>query len=787
MLKNYLKIALRSFTKHRIYSLINILGLSIGLTVVLLIALTIKYEHSSNSFNKNENRIYRVGLTLKIHGKVMQKSPDFVAALGPAMLKDMPEVENYVRISTPRTMYFIYGGHSFKTEDVAYADSSVFNIFSFNLVSGNRNKCLTGPYSVVLTQTTALRIFGSNDPVGEIVTIGNSPYKVTGVAEDPPSNSDVRFDAVISFSTLYNKPGVFLGWNGGNQYITYVLLRKNASMETVNRRFPSFLWPYINKLYSTGGWKEEAHLEPLEDIHLYYNADSAAIRENLNVYLAIAIFILLIACANFVNLSTARAAGRMQEVGMRKVLGAERRSLVLQFLAESVLISFFALLLAVMLVEVLTPWYNGLIGKHIVLSQLFDGQFISILIAVLAITGLVAGFYPALFLSSFRPADTLKGGSRRTRQRHFLRESLVILQFAISVVLIVSTFVISEQLGFMRSKYLGFDRENMLVMPLVNGNLRTEYRTFKTEVREIPGVLSAAASSDVPLNGFTGNGYLPEGYTSPIMFNVVDVDDDFMSTYGLTLLKGKSFSAQIASDKNTYMINEALAKRLGWSNPIGREIDRNGKHTVIGEVKDFNYASLYYPVAPLIITNNPGGGGFGYVSIRLGQGNLPKTMAAIRRVWRKFAPAAPFEYFFLDRQFDKVYKSDIAFHESFVVFSSLAIFVALLGLLGLVSYSVELKRREIGIRKVLGSSVPGILSLLSKEYLKWVVIANVIGWPVAYFVMQKWLANFAYRTGMDVWVFVVSAILVLVVAFITIGLQALRAATTNPIQSLRYE
>lgn len=787
MLKNYLKVAARNLTKHRVHSIINVLGLSIGLTAILLIALTIKYEHSFNSFNKNEDRIYRVGLTLTAKGKVLGNSPAFVAALGPAMQKEMPEVENYVRIATPRTLYFTRGDRSFKIESATYADSSLFNVFSFKLIEGDRSKCLTDPYSVVLAKTVASKIFGNEDPIGKTISIGSSSYSVTGIMDGPPSNSDIRFDAVISFSTLQNKPGVFLGWDGGNQYVTYVLLKKNTSSETVDRKFPAFLWPHINEAYSADGWKEEARLQPLKEVHLFYNPDSAAIRENMNIYLAIAIFILLIACANFVNLSTARATGRMQEVGVRKVLGAARKSLVLQFLAESVLVSVFALLLAVMLVELLMPWYNGLIGKHLSLSRLFDGQFTLFLVAVLFITGLIAGFYPALFLSSFHPVDTLKGSSGRMRQKHFLRKSLVIFQFAISVVLIVSTLVISEQLGFMRSKYLGFDKENMLVVPLVNGNLRTKYQAFKTELRKIPGVLDAAASSEVPLNGFTSNGYLPQGYTSPVVINVVDVDDDFMDTYGVSLLKGRSFSHRIFSDKDAYMINEALANQLGWKDPVGKVINRNGNHTVIGEVEDFNYASLYFPVAPLIITNSAEYGGFKYVSIKLGPGDLPKTMGAIRKVWNEFAPMVPFEYRFLDREFDEVYKADIAFHEAFVVFSSLAIFVALLGLIGLVSYSVGLRRREIGIRKVLGSSVPGILSLISKEYVMWVALANVVGWPVAYFVMKKWLDNFAYRTRIDVWVFLGSAALVVLVAVITIGLQALRAATANPSESLRYE
>jgi putative ABC transport system permease protein len=787
MLKSYLKTALRNLLRSKTFSAINILGLCIGLTAVLLIALNIKFEHSFNSFNENESRIFRVGLTLKAEGKVLGNSSEFVDALGPAMLKDVPEVENYVRIATLRTMYFTYGNKSFKIENVTYADSSLFSIFSFHLITGNKSKALVDPYSIMLARNTASKIFGEEDPIGKIVSIGNASYLITGVVEDPPSNSDIQFNSLISFSTLYNRPDVFLGWNGGNQYITYVLLKKNASEEQVNRRFPSFLWPYINRDYSATGWKVEARLQPLHDIHLYYNDDSAGIRGNLNTFSAIAIFILLIACANFVNLSTARATGRMQEVGMRKVLGAQRKILILQFLAESVLLCLLALLVALMLVELLMPWYNNLIGKHLLLSKLVDGESIVFLLSIMIFTGLLAGLYPALFLSSFRPADTLKGSFTRAKQRLLLRRSLVILQFAISTVLIVSTFVINDQLRFMRSKNLGFDKENIVVIPLVNENLKTKYESFKTELRGIPGVLSAAASSDIPLNGFTSNGYFPQGYNSPLMIHVLDGDDDFLNTFGIELIRGRNFNRQIGSDQQAYLINQSLTKLLGWKEPIGKKIYRSWMNTVIGEVRDFNYSSLYYPIQPLIITDNPEIGHFNDISVKLRSNDLPQTMNAIQNVWREFAPMVPFEYRFLDQEFDDVYKADISFREAFMVFSWLAIFVALLGLLGLVSYSIELRRKEIGIRKVLGSSVAGIMSLLSQEYLKWVVAANVVAWPVAYFVMRRWLASFAYKVNVDIWAFIVSAAIVALVALMTISFQTIKAATANPVESLRYE
>lgn len=786
MLKNYLKIALRTLRNQKIFSTINIFGLTIGLTAVLLIALNIKFEYSFNSFNENENRIFRIGMTVNREGKVIGSSPEFVAALGPAMMKDMPEVENFVRVATLRTMYLRYGDRSFKITDATYADSSLFNIFSFPLLAGNKDNALVDPYSLVLTQSTASKIFGKGNPMGKALSIGNVPYLVTGIVEDPPANSDVQLGSVISFSTLYNRPDVFLGWNGGNQYITYVKLRKNASAEQVDEKFPSFLWPYINKEYSAGGWKVEARLEPLKDIHLYHNDDSAAIRDNIGSFSAIAIFILLIACANFVNLSTARATGRAKEVGMRRVLGAQRKSLVFQFLTESVLICLLSLFLALVLVELLLPWYNSLIDKHLVFSRLADGGFVIFLLVILIVTGVVAGLYPALFLSSYRPASTLRGNLSKGKHRLLLRKSLVIFQFAISIVLIVSTFVISDQLQFMRSKYLGFDRDNILVLPLAD-NLRAKYEALKAELKEIPGIVSAAASSNVPLNGFTSNGYLPQGYHSPMIVHVVDGDEDFLNTFGIKLISGRNFSRQIPLDKQAYLINESLTKLLGWSDPIGKKIERNEVNTVIGEVGDFNYSSLLYPIEPLIITDNPESGSFECVSVKYRTGNLPQLMGSIEKVWHEFAPTMPFEYRFLDQEFDNVYRSDIRFRESFLIFSGLAIFVSLLGLLGLVSYSVELRRKEIGIRKVLGSSVLEVLSLLSKEYLKWVIAANPIAWPVAYIVMHKWLENFAYRTSVELWSFVIAAVIVALVAVTTIVIEAIKAASENPVESLRYE
>ncbi|MHB1687438.1 MAG: ABC transporter permease [Ignavibacteriaceae bacterium] len=787
MFKNYLKIAVRNLTKQKFFSLINILGLTIGLTSVILLVLNIKFEYSFDTFHKNMDRIYRVSVIDKHLGKAEGESYVFVPPIGPAMAKDFPEVENYVRFSTTRTMYFTHGRNSFKIQNVTYADSSLFKIFSFHLLEGNPDKALAAPYSVLLSENTSLKIFGKENPVGKIIQIDNVPFMVTGIIENPPANSDIQFNSIISFATLYRDPAKFMGWNGGNQYITYVLLKKNASAEQVDKKFPDFLWSYLNQDLSKIGIKYEACLQPLKDIHLNYNEDSSSLKDNIKIFSVVALFILLIACVNFINLSTARAGSRAKEVGMRKVLGAQRRSLIFQFLAESILICIVVLMLSFMLVELLMPWYNNLIDKQLQLSNLVDPEFIVFLLLLLTLTEIAAGLYPSLFLSSYKPINTLRGNLYKGDRKLVLRRFLVILQFVISIVLIVSTIVINSQLNFMRSKKLGFDKENIVVIPLVNDKLKIKYQVFKNELKGITGVVNVSATSDVPSNGFSSNGYFPEGSNTPLMIHVVDVDDDFLNTFNIKLVKGRNFNKDIQSDENAYLINESLAKLLGWKEPVNKKIIRNGTHQVIGEVEDFNYASLYYKIEPLIITHQPWQNKFDFMSVKIRPGNISRTMNSIREVWYKFVPTVPFEYDFLDQAFDKIYKSDIKFREAFLIFSILAIFVALLGLLGLASYTVELKTKEIGIRKVLGSTVSGIILLLSKEYFKWIIAANLIAWPIAYYIMHKWLQSFAYSIGIEFWIFIVAGLLVLFSALLIVCIQVFRAATANPVKSLRYE
>ena len=489
------------------------------------------------------------------------------------------------------------------------------------------------------------------------------------------------------------------------------------------------------------------------------------------------------------NLSTARGIERAKEVGVRKVLGAKKNSLVVQFLAEPLAVCSIAFLLAIMFVELLLPLYGNLITNHLVLSKFMNREFIIFLFILLIFTGIASGLYPALFLSNYKAINVLKGNILQGKQKLFLRKSLVIFQFVVSIFLIVSTFVINNQLQFIRTKDPGFTKKNILVIPLTDNKLQLGYEVFKNKLKQIQGVVNVTASSNFPLapGGFTSNGYLPEGYNSPLIIHAVDCDENFLNTYGIKLLAGRNFNNRIASDQKAYLINESMAKLLPWSNPVGKIILRNGTNTIIGVVKDFNYSSLYHPIQPLIITDKREVTHIKYISVKLLSSNMKQTLALIKNKWNEFAPGIPFDYHFLDEEFDKTYRADIIFHEMFAAFSALAIIVALLGLLGLVSYSISLRTKEIGIRKVLGASVFDINRLLVSDYIKWEIIANIIAWPIAYILLRQWLERFAYRINFNVWMFVDPSIIVLTAACTLVSMMAFRISLKNPTESLRSE
>jgi putative ABC transport system permease protein len=788
MFRNYFLMAFRNLKKHRTYTLINVFGLALGLSATILILLYLQFEISYDRFHENAETIYRVCIRHLREGMSEGETHVYTPPIGPDMKKDFPEVEDFVRMSTLRVAYLNVDNRAFKVEDIRYASPGLFEVFSFKLKSGDPQKALADPFSIVLSERTAERIFGSKDPIGETIQIGAEDlYKITGIVENPPSNSSIQFNALISFETLYARPIMAMDWNGGNQIITYVKLGKNATTSSVEEKFPDFLWRNINQRIAQFGWKNEAYLQPLKKIHFYYDQSSRTALVNFYTFSAVAIFILFIACINFVNLTTARAARRAREVGIRKVIGAHRGNLIRQFLGESLVMTLLAFTVGIGVAFLLTPTYNQLLNKELNPFELLNFTSIFGLLFLILLVGFASGIHPAFYLSSFQPAKTLKGVFDSARGKKKFRNALVVFQFVISVTLIICTLLIRNQLSYIKKAELGYNKENMVIIPLADQDLRTKTEEMRGALLSLPGIVQAAASSDVPHNGFTSNGYIPEGYSHSIMIHALDADEHFLETYGIDMAMGRNFSKEFATDRDAYLINETLAKQLGWDDPLGKTIRRNGDRTVIGMVKDFQFATLHNKIEPLLITNTPWRKEFDYLSIKISTDDIPSTLGSIEKVYKQFSPLIPFEYFFLDDAFDRLYKSEERFEKIFQYFSLLAICIALLGLFSLTAYSAQQKSKEIGIRKVLGATVPQILSLFSRETIVLILSANVLACPFALIVIQRWLGNFAYRSSISVWSFVMAFFGSMAAAFVTISYQSLKAALKKPADELRSE
>jgi len=792
MLKEYLKTALRNLGRNKFHSGINIFGLAVGFTAVILIFLYLYGEFTYDDFHKNKDGLYRVSIKRFREGILDGEGPQFTPPLGPAMMKDIPEVKNFARISSERVGYLAYNKEPLKVEDMHHADPSFLDIFSFPLVQGNAKTALVQPYTIVLTEQTAKKLFGNDpgsyrDAVGKMIRIDNKQdYTVTGVAKDPPLNSTIHFNALISFATLYKNPNLFLDWNGGNQYSTFVLLNKNATASAVNAKLPALLWTHINEQYAKAGAKLEAYLQPLTQLHLYYEDNSASLRSNMYIFTIVAVFILLIACVNFINLTTAGASKRAKEVGVRKVLGAGRKKLVGQFLTESFLLTLAAFVISIFLVLLSAPLFEQVFGKSFALSGSMNFTLIVTVVLLFFLVGIGVGIYPAFYLSRFDTIRTLKGMLTK-EGKPYLRNVLVIAQFTISIALIASTLVIFQQQQYIKNKKLGFIKDNIVVLPLVGEEAQTNSGFIKQQLKELPEVKSISASSDIPHRGFTTNGYKPEGVENYMQIHVVDADEDFLNTYNIPLLNGRNFSKERPFDKEGYLINETLANMLEWKNAVGKKIERNGMHQVIGVVKDFHFASLHDKIEPLLITNKPWQDKFDYLAIHYNSAHTSQLLDAIKKRWQKIVPSTPFDYWFLNDSYDQLYKSERQFQHAFLYSSILAIVLAVSGILGLVTFSVERRTKEIGIRKVLGASSLNVAGLLSKNFLKLVVLANIIAWPFAWYFMSKWLKNFANRIELSWWVFVAAGLVAVFIALVTVGLQAVRAALANPVKNLRTE
>ncbi len=793
MLKNYFKIAFRNLWRHRVFSFINILGLTVGMTAGFLIFLYVRFELSYDSFHSKEDRIYRVVCDIKTPTEVIKAAgPSW--AVGPHIAQDFPQVQAAVR-TTGDELLVRKGNVKFQELNSLWADSAFFGMFDFKLLKGNPKTVLQEPLSIVFSESAVKKYFGNTDPVGQTVLLTGEGFtaKITGVMKDIPENSTIKADMLISMSTLTRKlnPGLDDQWgNYGNS--TYVLLKPGTRAADLQAQLPAFLERRNGTEMKKINMYPTLFLEPLKDVYLRSTRNGSNTGNINNVYIFswVAVFILLIACFNFINLTTARSAERAKEVGIRKVVGAVKRQLTGQFIGESVLLCALSFILTLIATALLLPSFNHLAGKTIS-SGIFDNlSFILILFLAAMGIGLLAGVYPALVLSSFKPVTVLKGRFSTGSKGLLLRKGLVIAQFTISIALIIATIIVYNQMNFMRRQDLGFSKDQVMV---INTNGDPAKDAFRNAVATLPNVKSVAMASSVPGGGNPAAYSEIENVKGDLQIANLDlyfVDFDYIPQFKIKMIAGRAFSPDFQTDTTQSMIlNEAAVKMFGYTSPaqaVGRRFKQWGREgKIIGVAKDFHFRSLQLPIKPLSMRIEPNG--CSLVSIKLSTQNLPKTIASIENKWNALIPARPFSYYFLDEFFDKQYRSEERFGKLFLNFSVLAIIISCLGLLGLASYSTMQRTREIGIRKVLGASVPNIVNLLSRDFLKLVAIAILIASPIAWYAMHGWLQDFAYRIEIGWWIFLIAGIMAVLIAIATVSYQAIKAAIANPVKSLRVE
>ncbi|MBN1273045.1 MAG: ABC transporter permease [Candidatus Aminicenantes bacterium] len=798
MFKNYLKVTLNNLKKHKSFSLINILGLAIGLGCSILITSYVFHELSYDKYHKKADRIYRLCSDLKISGEHLN-IPKTSPPMAEYLVQNYPEVLNAVRFRSLGRMPVRNQNILFYENRIFFADNSVFDIFTFPLLKGDSETALKTANSAVITEEMAVKYFGSGDPIGKVLNINNEyDFTITGVLKNIPKNSHFVFDILCSFETYaQTDPRQMRNWLSLNNY-TYILLQEGIDLKFLENKLPEMIEKRVSGILKAVKSELDVYLQPITSIHLHSNLMQEISGNSSIVYvyifIAISVFILAIACINYMNLSTARSANRAKEVGLRKVMGANRSTIMKQFLGESIFFCLISLVFALLLVELTFPFFKSLSGIDLNIGYLEYPWIIPGLLGLAVITGFIAGAYPAFFLSSFHPVRVIKGIFKAGYGAVRFRSALVVFQFFISIFLIIGTIGIFNQLKFMKNQRLGFQKEHIVVIPISDESTLVSLQPLKEELKENGNILSVAASSHVPGQTTYVNPFIPEGFSLQDMqyMGELYIDHDFIPTLGIELAAGRNFSPELQTDiQNSIIINETAAKKLGWKDPIGKTIADVStsrtlkKRTVIGVVKDFHIESLHKKVIPLYI---------GYtthlldmLSVRIKPERINETISFLENKMKQFDPNRPFEYFFLDDSFDAQYRSEEQLSRIFSYFAILAIFIACLGLLGLASYAAEQKTKEIGIRKVLGASVPDIMILLSKQFTKWVLMANVLSWPIAYYSLHIWLQGFAYRTNITWSAFILSALISFGIALLTVLYQTTHAAVADPVKSLRYE
>ena len=790
MIKNYFKIAWRNLLHNKTFSLINIFGLALGMTCSLLIMLWLKDELKRDKFHANDKRLFRVMENQYYSGDI-STFPSSPGILAENIVKDVPEIEMASQMLWEEEPLFTVGD-KFDKEKGRYVQKDFLRMFSFKLAKGDPATALARPDAVVISKNLAEKYFKGEDPVGKMVKINNKQNViVTGVLEEIPELSSLKFDFLLSYDIWFKENDWAKEW-GNNGPRCYVMLAANTSVDKVNAKIKNYI-KTKNKESNV-----ELFLQNYGESYLYSNWDNGKQAggriQYVRIFSAVAVIILIIACINFMNLATARSLRRAREIGVRKVVGAGKRQLVAQFIGESMFVSFLAILVSLLIVVLILPSFNELTEKHLSIN-LTDPSFLLIILGLTIVTGVVSGSYPALFMSTLKPIVVLKGLLKFKSGATYFRKGLVVFQFALSITLILGMIVIYRQISYINNKNLGFGKEDLLYMPL-EGPMAKNFMAFKEELLKQSGIknISSAQSSPLEVGSSTQGVRWPgKDTTKLILFSNNPITYDYVKTMGIELIAGRDFDPSFSLDTMNYLVNEAAARKIGYKDPVGKELTMWGdKGTIIGLMKDFHHNSLHVPIEPLILRLFKGswvneGGYWGNVIVKTEKGKSKQAIASMEKVFKKFNPGFPFKYYFTDDEIAKNYKAEHTVSRLSRYFAFLAIFISCLGLFGLVTFTAEQKTKEIGIRKVLGASVTGIVRMLSKDFLKLVLIASVIAFPVAWWAMNKWLMDFEYRVDIGWWVFVVAGITALLIALLTISFQSIKAAIANPVKSLRTE
>jgi putative ABC transport system permease protein len=805
MLKNYFKIALRNIRKNKAYSIINISGLAIGMACFIFIILYIKYELSYDKFHENSEQIFRIDLKqdfTRTDSDLYNTTP---APLAEVLKSDYPEIDYVTRLrKEPRDPLILSGENSYLEEKFFYADPDFLEMFSFPLISGNPETALNTPYSIILTERIAHKYFGIENPIGKEITVNQKhqqqPYTITGVIEDAPLNTHFRFNLLASFSTLYSQQNTrdqshSLHWNAAG-FFTYIKLKKNTSPQT----FEASLADVVKK-YRGNDSKIRYTLEPIERIHLYQNwkrdiDDNGDIRY-IYLYAAIGFFLLLIACFNYINISTAQSVKRAKEVGLRKVVGANRAQLLNQFLTESLIFSFLGFCLAILIVELVLPLFQSYIGKEIHISIFTDIKMFLSLLGILLFAGCIAGAYPAFLISAFQPTQILKGvAGRKSKSIFSFRNALVIFQFVISAILIIGTITIYNQLHYMKNKKLGLKKDHIVTITVLDEHLQKNYSSFFNELSSNPRIIDVSASQSLLPGSSGSSNYDCDGKkdTDLSLMRGIRADYRFARLYEIPVMLGSNYPEKDnSSSKSYFLLNRTAFKSLGWESAIGRRFGWNdtGKEDgqIIGVVEDFHFFTLHSAIEPLaieLVGSHLEDWKARYFSIKISSRDIPGTLSFIEKKWKQHS-LYPLQLEFFDSRIDLMYRDEQKFGQLFNLFAFIAILIGCTGLYGLTLSSVEQCIKEIGIRKVLGASISQINNLLTKEIVVCILVANLISWPIALYVMNKWLEDFAYRIEITWWMFALAGGIALVIALATVSFQAIKAATANPVESLRYE